>query len=143
MTTATKTALRWRRLSSPVTLRYLSRRIGRSQNGMARCSSEPFPRAGLWAGPGAGLWAGLCAGGRRSAGGRCRGPAPALAPDEAGRVGQAGALGAVVVRPRRAGGADREAGAPPEVARDRVGGEPGPVAAERPAPRDQLAAAPA
>src|SRR5579863_6662146 len=40
-----KTALRWPGLRSIVTARYLSRRIGRSQNGMGGCFSEPFPLA--------------------------------------------------------------------------------------------------
>jgi hypothetical protein len=90
MTTAAKTAPRWRGLSSTVTVRYLSRRIGRSQNGMARCSSGSFPRAGAAPLP-------CCSGGAaglRCAGGRWRGPAPLLAPvqpDEAGLFGQAGA----------------------------------------------------
>src|SRR5271166_4096205 len=102
MTTTTKTALRWRGLSSTVTVRYLSRRIGRSQNGMARGSPAPFPLAGAepcafpaacWAGGEAGL---------RSAAGRCRGPAPVLAPGqpaEAGLCGQAGALPPVALPP--------------------------------------------
>ena len=92
MTTTAKTALRWRGLSSTVTARYLSRRIGRSQNGMARGSSEPFPLAGVAAArrPGGGGEAGL-----RSAAGRCRGPAPVPAPDQppAGLCGQAGVFG--------------------------------------------------
>ena len=77
-----------------MTVRYLSRRIGRSQNGMARGSAAPFPLAGAEfcafpvaceAGGAAGL---------RSEAGRGRGPAPVLAPgqpDEAGLWGQAGA----------------------------------------------------
>src|SRR6516225_4759925 len=95
MTTRAKTTLRWRGLSSTVTARYLSRRIGRSQNGMARGSSAPFPLAGeeLCAFPAdcpAGGGAGL-----RSAAGRCRGPAPVLAPGQppAALCGQAGADG--------------------------------------------------
>ena len=69
--------------------RYLSRRIGRSQNGMARGSSVPFPPAGAF--PGAGPAGGGA--GRRSVAGRCRGPAPVLAPDQPadGWWGQAGA----------------------------------------------------
>ena len=92
MTTTAKTALRWRGLSSTVTARYLSRRIGRSQNGMARGSSEPFPLAGVPPPPGgpAGGEAGL-----RSAAGRCRGPTPVPAPDQPpdGLCGQAGVFG--------------------------------------------------
>ena len=73
-----------------MTVRYLSRRIGRSQNGMARGSAAPFPLAGpeFCAFPAGG------AADRRSVAGRCRGPAPVLAPgqpDEAGWWGQAGA----------------------------------------------------
>src|SRR6516225_4366451 len=91
MTTAAKTARRWRGLRSTVAARYLSRRIGRSQNGMARGSSAPFPPTGpdppaCWAGGAAAL---------RSVAGRCRGPAPLLAPvqPDAGLWGQAGADG--------------------------------------------------
>jgi hypothetical protein len=125
-----------------VTVRYLSRRIGRSQNGMARGSSVPLPRPV----PGSGGAAGL-----RSVAGRWRGPAPALVPvpapvlalvpdqpDEAGLFGQAGALLPLVLLPLAP---LPRLGAPLDVARDRAGGEP--AAAERPAPRDQLVAAPA
>src|SRR5580704_18302607 len=147
MTTTTKTALRWRGLSSTVTVRYLSRRIGRSQNGMARGSPAPFPLAGAEPGPfPAACWAGGEAG-LRSAAGRCRGPAPVLAPGqpaEAGLCGQAGAgwrepdppvplVPLVLLAVLLVGGG------PPDVARDRAGGDP--AAGECPAPRDQLAAA--
>ena len=80
-----------------MTARYLSRRIGRSQNGMARGSSAPFPLASgeLCAFPAAGPAAGPAGGGagRSSVAGRCRGPAPVLAPDQPadGWWGQAGA----------------------------------------------------
>jgi hypothetical protein len=132
-----------------VTVRYLSRRIGRSQNGMARGSSAPFPAAGAELPPvgsadgGAGL---------RSAAGRCRGPAPVLAPNQpaAGLSGQDGVFGPAWREPGPAlaplaplvplaGGADREPGAPAEVTRDRDGA--GPAAAECPAPWDQPEAA--
>jgi hypothetical protein len=148
-----KTTPRWRGLSSTVTARYLSRRTGRSQNGVARGSSEPFPPAGAEppagsAGGGAGL---------RPAAGRCRGPAPVLAPNQpaAGLSGQDRVFGSgwrapgppfvplvplvpLVLLVLLAGGADHELGAP-DVARDRDGA--GPAAVARPAPRDQLEAA--
>src|SRR5580658_3449016 len=75
MTMMAKTALRWRGLRSTVSARYLSRRIGCSQNGAARGSSGRFPLAGVLPLP-----VGSCGGGAglRSVGGRCRGPAPVL-----------------------------------------------------------------
>jgi len=135
-----------------VTARYLSRRIGRSQNGMARGSSAPFPLASgeLCAFPAAGPAACPAGGGagRRSAAGRCRGPVPVLAPGQppAALCGQAGAddrepdpavpfvalVPFVPSDPLARGG-------PPDVARDCEGGDP--AAAECPAPRDQLEAA--
>jgi hypothetical protein len=85
--------------------------------------------------------------------GRCRGPAPVLAPNQpvAGLSGQEGVFGAAWREPGRAlvpfipfvplvrlaGGADREPG--PPAARDRDGA--GPAVGECPAPRDQLEAA--
>jgi hypothetical protein len=70
-----------------VTARYLSRRIGRSQNGMGGCFPEPFPfplaapppAAGSAGGAGDGVGLGAIAD-------RCRGPAPDQPVD-----GQAGA----------------------------------------------------
>jgi hypothetical protein len=74
-----------------VTARYLSRRIGRSQNGMAGCFSEPFPfplaAPPLAVPPPAGSAGG--AGDEVGMGAiddRCRGPAPDHPAD-----GQAGA----------------------------------------------------
>ena len=118
---AAKTTLRWRGLSSTVPACYL-RRIGRSQNGMARGSSVPLAgaacRAAL-AGTGRGGSPGG-AGAARSAGGRCRaaGATPAgLRPGRGGR-----AAGWIRRCPSR-----RSAGlaGPPEVARERAGAEPG------------------
>jgi hypothetical protein len=73
-----------------VTARYLSRRIGRSQNGMGGCFSEPFPLAGpplAVPPPPAGSAGGAGDGvGLGAIADRCRGPAPDQPVD-----GQAGA----------------------------------------------------
>lgn len=114
-------------------VRYLSRRIGRSQNGMARGSPWPLPLAdpplsgGVAGGTGGfGPAAGRC----RAAGGRV------VAPDHP-FDGQAGPL----AEPAGAR-SDPETAGPVEVARARTPGAPaGPADVERPAPRDQPEAA--
>src|SRR5208282_862802 len=146
-----KTAFCWARLRSTLTACYLSRRIGRSQNGRAGGSSWPLPLAGLP--PRSAAWAGGAAGG--GAGGFGFGPADerwwAVA---AGHPldGQAGPWGrepppliggADPGLPNRAGARD---GAEDPVAAARLRPPAGPcppAATERPAPRDQPEAAPA
>src|SRR5580704_18635004 len=124
MTTRANTALRWPGLRSMVAVRYLSRRIGRSQNGMADGSSLPRPLADPLP-PSAGSAGGAVGLGR--AAGRCRAPAPDHPVD-----GQAGAADpAEPAWPEGAGPVDVE----------RARGPAPPAAAERPAPRDQPEAA--
>jgi hypothetical protein len=110
-----------------VAVRYLSRRIGRSQNGMADGSSLPRPLADPLP-PSAGAAGG--AAGLGLAAGRCRAPAPDHPVDgQAGAADPAGPVGPA--RPEGAG--------PGDVERAREPAAPG--AAERPAPRDQPEAA--
>ena len=117
-----------------MTARYLSRRIGRSQNGRGGCFSVPFPLAGPPPAGSAGGAGGAGAGvGLGAIADRCRGPAPDHPVEGQAGAGAAG-LGA---------GAGRGAAGPEEAgagARARVRCRPFDPA-ERPAPRDQPEAA--
>src|SRR6202167_3384110 len=126
MTMTAKTAFCWPGLRSMVTVRYLSRRIGRSQSGRGGCLRLPsswrgWPRPCRSAG-GAGVGLGLVPD-------RCRGPAAGQPLD-----GQAGPWAG----PWRPDPPPLIGGAWDDVPRALV-----PPAADRPAPRDQPEAAPA
>src|SRR5579862_4846934 len=131
-----------------VTACYLSRRTGRSQNGMGEDSSvprspAPWPDAGGSAGGGDGLGLDPEDPVVPRTGARCRVEAPGQPVDGQAGLGWADLVDPAVPPPDGAGpgppAADR--GEPVETARDRAGADPADPAAGRPAPRDQPEAA--
>jgi len=128
-----------------VTACYLSRRTGRSQNGMGADSwlprsPAPWPDAGGSAGGADGLGLDPADPVVPRTGARCRVEAPGQPADGHPGLGWPDLVDPAVPPLEGAGAADR--GEPVETARARAPGEPADPAAGRPAPRDQPEAAP-